>query len=158
MKYIIYKIVHKFNKNNFYVGSTNNLKRRILEHKRKCKKPKCKIHRFITENGGFNNFYFYIIDIIECEEGQQFITEDKYIRQLNPPLNTIKAIEDKEQVKEYNKQYYQANKQKNKQYYQANKEKLKEYKKQYRQANKEKIKEQNKLYRQRKKQELLLIS
>lgn len=172
MKYFIYKIVNKYNKNDFYVGSTKDLKMRIIQHKHKCKNPKFKIHLFINENGGFNNFYFYIIDIIECEQGKQIITEDKYITQLNPPLNMYKAyIENKEEYyKQYKKQYNEAykeqrkqydekNKEKikeqKKQYRQANKEKIKEYFKQYNEANKEKIKEQRKQYKQRKKQQLI---
>lgn len=159
MKYIIYKIVNKFNKNDCYIGSTKNLKRRILEHKGECKTPKFKIHMFITENGGFNNFYFYIIDIIECEEGKQLITEDKYITELKPPLNMNKAyIENKEEyykeyqernkekLNEYHKKYVEQNKEQLKEYRERNKEQIKDYKKQYIDKNKEKIKDYQKQY------------
>ena len=61
--------------------------------------------------------------------------------------------------KEYQKEYYQANKDKNKEhtqeYQRANKEKIRQYQKEYRQANKEKLKEQKKEYYQANKQKIL---
>ena len=64
------------------------------------------------------------------------------------------AYRDPEKAKEYQKQYYQKNKEKlkekrkeyQKQYREENKEKLKEYDKQYRETNKEQIKENKKEY------------
>jgi len=51
----------------------------------------------------------------------------------------------KERIKERDKEYYQANKERikerDKEYYQANKERIKEYKKEHYQTNKERIKE-----------------
>jgi hypothetical protein len=56
----------------------------------------------------------------------------------------------KEERKEYDKEYYEKNKQKikeqRKEYYQQNKEQRKEYDKKYHDANKEKIKEYQKKY------------
>jgi hypothetical protein len=52
----------------------------------------------------------------------------------------------KEELKEYHKAYYQANKEKNKAYREANRDKIAEKKKAYYQANKEKLKEKRKGY------------
>ena len=58
----------------------------------------------------------------------------------------------KEERKEYNRKYYQANKKKikeyKKQYYQNNAERFKEYQKQYNKDNAQQIKEQKKQYNQ----------
>ena len=64
----------------------------------------------------------------------------------------------KEKIKEQKKEYYKKNKEKNKEkkkeYYKKNKEKLKEQNKEYRQKNKEKLKEQNKEYYKKNKEKL----
>lgn len=60
----------------------------------------------------------------------------------------------KEERREYDKQYYEANKDKVKEYYQANKDKKREYDKQYHEANKEKKSKQKKQYYQANKEKL----
>ena len=64
----------------------------------------------------------------------------------------------KEKLKEYKKQYYEANKEKIKErakkHYEANKEKLKGRHKKFREANKEKIKERDKQYREANKEKI----
>jgi len=62
--------------------------------------------------------------------------------------------DNKEKIKEQNRQYYQKNKKYFKQYYQNNKEKIKEQNRQYKQDNKEKIKEQNRRYYQKNKEKI----
>ena len=51
----------------WYIGSTINLKSRIMHHKsmcnnKNCKDYNCKKYKFIRENGGFDNFYFEIFN------------------------------------------------------------------------------------------------
>lgn len=74
-------------------------------------------------------------------------------------------MQSKEEKKEYNKQWYDNNKEKRKQYIDTNKEKIKEYNKQwhidnkehikqYRIDNQKEIKEKRKLYKSNKKEEI----
>lgn len=57
-----------------------------------------------------------------------------------------RAIQCRDCCKEYNKEYYEKNKEKRKEYLAKNKEKIKEQRKEYRAKNKEKIKEKRKEY------------
>ena len=46
-----------------YIGSTNNLHRRLMEHKRLSRFKNRKIYNCIRENGGWDNWDINIIDI-----------------------------------------------------------------------------------------------
>ena len=128
-----------------YIGSTINLKNRIILHKsalnnKNCKDYNCKKYKFIRENGGFDNFYFEILknDIDFDNKRQLTKIERYYIEEFKSSLNTeIPHRTDKEK-KEYNnrkkqtKKYY-------KQYYENNKKKINEKRNEYCLKNKEKI-------------------
>ena len=84
----IYKI-YKENDNNFYIGSTINLKRRIIEHKKSTVKNK--LYNHINKTGGFNEWKFEIIDYIKDNNRKKLYEIEKiYIRDLNPTLNQNK--------------------------------------------------------------------
>lgn len=54
------------NVQNFYIGCTNNLKKRLSRHKNNCEnnlnpKHNIRLYRFIRANGGFANWTFEIL-------------------------------------------------------------------------------------------------
>ncbi len=125
-----------------YIGSTTNLKKRIINHKTTCKiisnkNYKSKKYQFIRNNGGFDNFYFEILeDDIEFNNRKELNKIERYyIEEFKSSLNSDIPT--------------RTNKEKDKQYYIKNKEKIKEEKKKYRKKyykqNKDKINEKLKI-------------
>ena len=112
---------------NVYIGSTNNFKRRMWEHKSHCCNEKSEkhnlfIYNYIRSHGGWDSFDSEIIHEFECKDDKEKrMMEQEYINRYSFGLNS--------------KSSYQTTKQ----YSEANKEKNKQYQKQYREANKEKI-------------------
>jgi hypothetical protein len=159
-KTVIYKIVCKNEDvKDVYVGSTTRFNERRREHKKYCinekyKKHNYKVYQVIRANGGWSNWD--MIEIIKqvCKDSAEaYALERYYYELLNCNMNTV--VPGRTQ-KEYDKQYYQNNKDKikeyDKQYYQNNKDKKKEYDKQYREQNKEKLKQYRNEYYQKKKE------
>jgi len=153
--YIIYKITCICNTGLLYIGSTINFNRRVNKHKNDCynENKKCyniKLYKTIREYG-FNNFEFSIIcKINNISKKEALITEQYYIYELKPNLNTYKSYITEEEIKQKNQEYRKKNKEKLKEqkhkYNEKNKEKNKETTKVYREKNKEKIKEKSKKY------------
>ena len=149
--------IYKLKKCN-YIGSTNNLNKRLRQHKYDCyDKNRCgmKVYKYITENNikiELEELYYYPN---ECSNKIQRLVEQFYINKynsINNGLNTFNAFISRKQRLEENRKYLKlyrmSNKQKIKQYYQTNKNKRKEYLK----KNKQKIKQYNKEYYQTNKQ------
>jgi len=143
-----------------YVGSTKNIKKRIVYHKgflynKTCRQYNFKLYKYIRENGGWENVIFHILQ--ECNEDVRYIVEDFYIKHYNCELNSVGAILDLEKQKEYKKKYnmkygkdyYQENKEElidnAKEYYKNNKQKVLQYQKEYAEKNEEKIKARRKI-------------
>ena len=130
-----------------YIGSTNNIKKRIIAHKTCCnnitsKKYNYKLYTFIRAHGGFDNWLCEIIDAWECEDGDKEQIEQLYISTCEPELNSNKSctgLTKKEYDKQYGKQWKAKNKEKIKQYRIENKEKRKQYDKKYRAKNKDEL-------------------
>jgi len=129
---IIYKIFCKNEEiKDCYIGSTTNLKRRILDHKSHCNNEKSKKYNnykyiFIRENGGWDNWDYSII--CKCTKEDRYKIERWYIE--NEKFSNLnKSIPTRT----------------NKEYYQKNKEKYKEIFKQYREKNKDKISKKKKI-------------
>ena len=149
-----------------YVGSTVNWKKRKQHHKDACNSEKGKEYnqkkyQIIRANGSWENWKMVQIGYREQLTVRQAETvEEEYRKELKASMNSQKCFitpeERKEQQKEMNKQYREANKyliyENNKQYKEQNKEKFKEYNKkyskEYRKANEEKIKERDKQYKE----------
>jgi len=151
-KAIVYKLCCKdMNITDIYVGSTCNFSRRKCHHKNACNNEKhisfnLKVYQFIRENNGFDNWTMTQIEAYpECTNKRELGQFERYhIEQLKPALNCQiptrtrkeRDIDNKEILKEKNKQYREQNKEiiteKNKDYYEQNREKLLE-------KNKEKI-------------------
>jgi len=171
---VIYIIKHKTDDTKkVYVGSTNDFKKRISQHRKNCnneknKKYNFKLYQYLRENGGF---YMYEIIILECYvcnfKNELYYKEDDYIKIYDNNLNSKRAYltyeeykkkdneqhkkyyeEHKEKINEQHKKYYEENKekviQKVKKYYEENKEKVIQKVKKYYEENKEIINEQRK--------------
>ena len=78
--------------------------------------------------------------LISKEEGYNQDRNQKYYEQ------------NKQQILEQKKQYYETNKDQKKQYYEENKQQRREYQREYQRKNKDKILEYQRQYRQKKKQ------
>ena len=132
----------------FYIGSTDNFKRRVKEHKSRYNTDvNYKVYKFIRENGGISNWeinYIQKFKLLTKEELRQY--EQWYIDTYKPELNTQNAIRPKnyrDKYKPYVKQKYNENRneilKKNKERYLKNKERYLKTQKDYREKNKEKI-------------------
>lgn len=156
MKYFIYIITSNFD-NAIYVGSTNNLEQRISFHKKSFLNDKsCKynynIYQFIRENGGLENFSISSIEEFDCDNVLEARQREQYF--INSYSNSGYILLNKNNaftnVKQYRKDYYEANieniKENTKKYRNENKGKYKEYMKNYAAENKEKIIEYRKNY------------
>ena len=134
---IIYLIKHKTDDTkNVYVGSTNDLKKRIKSHKCSCnnEKNKCyniNLYQYIRENGGFNQYEFIILECYVCNfKYELYDREDDYIKMYDNNLNQVRAYltdeEHKEKINEKNKKYRENNKEYFLKYRENNKEKINE--------------------------------
>lgn len=99
-----------------YIGSTNNLNRRIVDHKKDCynknlSKYNNKLYTFIRDNGGFDNWKFKILETLESSNEERKKKEQYYINKLNPSLNTYRAYRSVDDLQEFKRiksqrQYY----------------------------------------------------
>ena len=108
----------------FYIGSSNDVKRRWTEHKCPSKWKQCKNNQLYKDmqEYGKDKFVFEVIE--EVEESSLKEAEQKFIETLKPTYNQMNAkglnIERyKEYKKEYQKEYQKTNKRKKyqKEYY-----------------------------------------
>ena len=163
---IIYLIKHKTcDDKKVYVGSTNNLKNRINEHKSTCNNEKSKnynykLYQYLRENGGFYMYEIIILEFYICNfKHELHDREDDYIKMYDNNLNSKRAYltrqEYKKRINKYAKKYYDENKDKFKKYrennkeylkkwYENNKEEINEYSKKYYYENKDKVLERSK--------------
>ncbi len=133
MIYYIYKLYCKdTNISDFYIGSTNNVKKRIREHKNCCNNKNDKRYnqykyQFIRDNGDWNNWTYEILEEFECNFKKDATTkEQQYISNIKPLLNNRNANGRNEERSIESKKEY------NKEYYEQNKKRIKEKQKQYR--------------------------
>ena len=99
----VYKIINTVT-NDFYIGSSKDVKRRWKEHKCKSIWKKCPNNLLYQDmqKYGIDKFEFEILAEVEIE--QLKITEQKFIEELKPAYNNINANGlDTERRKEYQK-------------------------------------------------------
>ena len=115
MEYTFYKIQVG---NECYVGSTNDFKNRMRQHKHSCHKEKdsnhkyeYKLYDYIRNNGGWEQCKCSWFAKVKTDKRN--IIEANYIKLFNATLNTYSPVYDKKiYQKKYNKQYYSKNKEK----------------------------------------------
>ena len=109
----VYKITNTIT-NDFYIGSSNDVKRRWIEHKKPStwkNNPNNQLYHDMQEYGT-DKFVFEIL--AEVEEGKLKEKEQQFIEKLNPTYNSCNAKGlDVERRKEYNKEYHKTDKYKN---------------------------------------------
>ena len=143
---IIYKI---WKDDDFYIGSTTDFTNRKRSHKQSCsneklKKYNYKIYQTIREKGGWNTWQMSPLEEYkECKSQiEARIREEEWRVKIQANLNSRKCF-GAETKQEYQKEYYQ-----------SNKEEIKEQQKQYQQDHKEEICERKKIYRNKHKEQL----
>ena len=166
--YVVYQ--HVTPDGMYYFGQTNNIKRRWRNNGVEYKKTA--LYPYI-EKYGWDNIQHIVLFRDQTKEDAIWIEdflietarEDGVCINKNRSGNVSKEDdynknqckqyyeENKQQILEQQKQYYEQNKDKIKQYYEENKDKILEQQKQYREQNKDKKREYNREYYQRKKLE-----
>ena len=110
-----------------------------------------KLYTTIRENGGWLNWTMVQIEEFSCNNKRESECREEYWRvELNAQLNMKKAF-GAETIKETKREWYQENKDKIKKQIDDNKDVIKEYQKQYYIKHKDLFKERNKQYRDNKK-------
>ena len=104
----------------FYIGSTDNFKKRVKSHKdgyNDISKCNLKVYKFMRENGGISNWeinYIQKFKFLTKDELRQY--EQWYIDTYKPQLNVIRAIQTKKERKEQKRlngiEYREKNKEK----------------------------------------------
>ena len=139
----------------YYFGQTNNIKRRWEANGIHYKETS--LYPYI-EKFGWDNIQHIVLFENQSKENALFIEnflietaqEDGVCINKNRSGNISKEEGYKQ---EYDKQYYEQNKDKKQQYYEENKQQIKEQHKQYYEQNKQQIKEQKQQYYEQNKQQ-----
>lgn len=151
-----------------YIGSTFNLKQRRRHHKSNCTAKTSPaynyyVYQFIRDNGGWDNWTMHVLEELDnLNKFELKKMERKYIEEHKPSLNKRVPLNfqtnDEWNKKEYDREYYNHNKQhalekmaiyrethqdERKEYLKNNKEKFKQYDEQYRANNREKIRQRD---------------
>jgi hypothetical protein len=151
----IYKIIDNTN-GNVYIGSTckATLAQRLSQHNASFK-------RYAEKSVG-NNYASYdilkngdykiiLIELYPCDTKDQLRAREQYWIENTECINNRCAFLSPEEHKQYDKQYYQQNKDRIKEYYEENKEHIIEQHKNYYEENKQTILEKNKEYNEKNK-------
>lgn len=108
-KNVIYKIVcNDKNITDLYVGRTTDMIRRKYSHSRSCKsKINLFVHKFIVDNGGWNNWNMTIVEEYPCENSVSATDRESYwINTLQATLNVYFPVAD---TTLYKKDWYYKN-------------------------------------------------
>lgn len=125
----VYKITNTIT-GDFYIGSSKNVKRRLVCHKCKStwdKYPNKQLYKDMQKYG-VDKFDFQILEEVEIEQLKEM--EQQFIELLKPTYNQMNAKGlDIERRKEYNKEYEKTDKYKEHQKEYKKSDKYKEYEK-----------------------------
>ena len=116
-KTIMYKIVcNDLNVKECYVGHTINMTKRKCCHKSACNNEKnrhhnLKIYQIIRQNGGWSNWSMILVEKFPCEDKYQACKKEREIvEELDAKRIGLIRYLTEEDFKEYDKKYYQINK------------------------------------------------
>lgn len=138
-----------------YVGHTLNFVQRKWRHSSDCKNENskmynCKVHKFIRENGDWENWSMILIDTMYCEDILDALRKEReFVEKYNANLNKQIPSRTKE---EWCKDNSECLKNRSSQFYQNNKEHCKERNKKYRENHKERLNQFAKDYREKNKE------
>lgn len=136
----IYRLVN--DKDNCeYVGSTcSTLSKRLFRHKMKSHSlPNMKVYNHILKIGGWNQVKIILIEEYPCNNKMELLRRERYwIEEREPVLNSKTPTRTGEEWRVENKEQIVEN---DKLYYQNNKDKIKERSRNYHHKNKERIDE-----------------
>jgi len=143
--YLVYQLT--FENGQTYIGSTNDLEKRLYNHKSDSKKEKIKNRKLYQCMRECPNFTHEVLVEENCNKTVARQLEQRFIEIHNPTLNDKRAFRTEEQGKEYKKEWAQQNKEKialqQKEWREQNKEKRaiysKERHKKFYQQNKEQM-------------------
>jgi len=167
--YTFYKIVCLDNSVELcYVGSTANWKERQRQHRSNCnnenvKSYNSKKYQIIRANGGWDNFEMIQLGTREqLTKRQADQVKEEYRVELKANMNSQRCFtteqQKKEEMKEYQQNYYEENKDKIKEqqqnYYEVNKDKILEQQQNYYEENKDKIIERQNKYNEENKDKI----
>jgi len=135
----VYKIWYEDCPEEFYIGSTKKKysSERMCWHRKDCRRGNSsKLYNLMREKGmnSFKHVQVAWSNVSNIEE--QRMVEQRYLDQLKPTLNMVRAIRKETTTKEYNKQYSQTHKEQKKLYNQNNKEHNSKRNKEYNERNK----------------------
>ena len=110
----MYMFIYQITCNNqLYIGSTNNLKNRIRQHRYNCtkitnKKYNLPLYKYIRENGGFENIKIEILKIFDSKNLEDQKKEEQiFIEKIKPKLNTHSSYQDIKEKKIYDNIRYE---------------------------------------------------
>jgi hypothetical protein len=127
---LIYKIVCKdLDMKECYVGSTTDFRKRKAQHKSSCNTEERNLYNFIRGNGGWDNWDMVLIEKYPCDDRLELLKRERYwIEELSASLNKLRPILTTYETLNYNKIYYETNKDEiknqQKEYYYKNKDKI----------------------------------
>ena len=128
----VYKITNTVT-NDFYIGSSKDVKLRWANHKCQSTWKNCPNNPMYLDmrKYGLDKFVFEVLAEVEVEQLKEM--EQKFIEMLKPTYNSNRANGfDIERYKKYNKEYQKTNKYKDYQKEYEKTDKRKKYKKEYR--------------------------
>ena len=117
----IYKIVCKNPEiTDCYVGSTTSHLKRKSAHKSNCNNENKKeynypVYRYISDNGGWENWEFVLLEDYPCRTKKQLNIRERYwFEKLGARLNSQYPDRSKKEWEEENKEYHKEYREKNK--------------------------------------------
>lgn len=136
----IYKIVNILDSDKFYIGGTSlSLSRRLSFHKSRSKERDSFFYEEVKRLG-WNNFRIELIEDYPCDSKEDLRKEeDRFIKELNPYYNTLRAFLTEEERKENKAQIMT-------QYRKDHKEEISQIEAQYHKDHKEQISQRKSQY------------
>ena len=114
---VIYKIQHNEKDELLYVGHTTDFIQRKYKHKfhannEAFKQSKYKVYQMIRENGGWDSFKMLEVKKYPCNDKREAeAEEDRIMKEFKAIMNSKSSFVDKkEYMKNFNKDYYEKNK------------------------------------------------